>query len=107
MEEQHEHRLHGMNPVTAIVGAIVIAAAMVLVTFVIFINSTAYATVKQIQIGTKIVQSLSSDIDSKSPIKSDDITQYQKSIEQRMATIDDTNDFNASDLSDQSLGLTN
>jgi hypothetical protein len=106
MEEHREHVLEGMNPVTAIIGAIVIAAAMVVVTFTVFVNSTAYATVKQIQIGTKIVQTLSSDIDTKSPIKADDITQYQKSVEQRTATMDDASDFANADLSDQALGLT-
>lgn len=101
------HALEGMNPITAIAGAIGVAAVMVLVTFLVFINSGAYTTVKQIQIGTKVVQSLiSSDFDSKSPIKADDITQYQKSISQRLTTLDDGNDFTASDLSDTALGLT-
>ena len=107
MDEQQDPIIKGLNPVTAIVGAVVVAASMVLVTFLIFINSTAYATVKQIQIGTKIVQTLNSDIDTKSPIKADDIVQFQKSIEQRTSTMDDSSDFNNSELSDQALGLTN
>ena len=106
-EIRETHRLEGMNPVVAIGAAISVAIAMVMVTFVIFINSDAYQTVKQIQIGTTFAQSLkNSEYDTKSPIKADDITEYQKSVDQRLGTFDDTADFNPTDLSEQSLGLT-
>lgn len=95
------------NPLVAIGLAIGVAFAMVMTTFTIFINSGAYITVRQIQVGTKVARSLQgSNMDTRSPIKADDIGVYQKELSKRMGTIDDTADFGQADISDQALGLT-
>lgn len=96
----------GANPLAAIAVAVTVALGLVLVTFTIFLNSGAYKTVKQIQAGTKIAHALqSSDIDTRSPIKSDDISTYETSVTQRLKVLDDTSDFGPADVSDASLGL--
>ena len=95
------------NPLVAIGIAIGIAFAMVMTTFTIFINSGAYTTVRQIQVGTKVARSLQgSNMDTRSPIKADDIGAYQQELNKRMRTIDDSTDFGQDDISDQTLGLT-
>lgn len=108
MEHSNEHPIVGTNPIFAIGVAIGIAAIMVLATFLIFINSDSYKTVKQIEAGTAIAKSLqSNDIDTRSPIKADDITTYQQSVETRLKTLDDSSDFGDQALSDQALGIVN
>jgi len=102
--EQHQT---GGNLMSAIVVAIAVALVMVITTFLIFINSSSYTTVKQIQSGSRIARAIQSgDVDTRSPIKADDIDLYQKSVDQRLSTFDDGTDFGSSDVSDQSLGLT-
>jgi len=92
---------------SAIIVAIGMALFLVFVTFFIFISSGAYTTVKQIQAGSKITRSLQNgDIDTRSPIKADDISAYQTSVDQRLKTIDNATDFGVAGVSDQALGLT-
>jgi len=109
METEHDHRIVGTNPVVAIGFAIGVAGLMVLTTFLIFINSNSYKTVKQIEAGTKVaraLQSSNSEYDTRSPIKADDITVYQNSVEQRLKSLDDANDFSPEKVSNAGLGLT-
>lgn len=96
------------NPVVAISIAVGVALAMVLVTFVIFINSSAYATVKQIQVGTQVARTLQgTDVDTRSPIKADDIEAYQHRLNTQLQSINDEVDFGPNAISDQTLGLNN
>lgn len=105
MVEVEQHQTGG-NLVSAIVVAISVALIMVLTTFLIFINSSSYTTVKQIQSGSRIARAIqSSDVDTRSPIKADDIDVYQKSIDQRLNNFDDGTDFGSNSVSDQLLGL--
>lgn len=103
---ESEQNTSGPSLLSAIITAIGMALLLVLVTFFIFISSGAYTTVKQIQAGSKITRSLQNgDIDTRSPIKADDIDSYQASIDQRLKTIDNTTDFGVSGVSDRALGL--
>lgn len=96
----------GANPVSAIVLAISVAAMMVLVTFTVFLHSSAYTTVKQIQAGTKIARAFQGgNLDTRSPIKADDITAYEKIVQQRLGTLDDKSDLGADDVTDAHLAL--
>ena len=109
MEAEHNHKIVGTNPVVAIGFAIGVAGLMVLTTFLIFINSDSYKTVKQIEAGTKVARALQSsngEYDTRSPIKADDISVYQNSVEQRLKALDDTNDFGPENVSNAGLGLT-
>lgn len=106
--EQSEHlpQVEGFNPVLAITIIISIAITMVLVTFIVFINSSAYATVKQIDKGQSVVHALDkSDIDTTSPIKPTDIDSFRQSTDDKLRTLDDAADFSANAVSDKQLGL--
>lgn len=96
----------GANPIAAIGLAIVVALAMVMTTFTIFLQSSSYTTVKQIQAGTKIARAFKvGDIDTKSPIKADDITAYERTVQQRLKMLDDQSDFNKDVVGDQRLEI--
>lgn len=102
----HSVSSEGFNPVLAITIIISIAMTMVLVTFIVFINSSAYATVKQIDKGQRVVHTLDkSDIDTTSPIKPTDIDTFRQITDDKLRTLDDANDFSASAVSDKQLGL--
>lgn len=101
------HTSHDPNLLTAIIFAIAVASLLIIITFFTFIKSSSYTTVKQIQAGAKVSRSIqNSDIDTRSPIKGEDIDIYQKGVDQRLRTIDDSSDFGPTDVSDQALGLT-
>lgn len=105
-DNQSSEKIEGTNPVLAIGIAIVIAALMVAATTYDFLHSGAYATVKQIQIGTRVVHSIDrGDIDTVSPIKAADIDQYALSIKERIEALDDNTDFGPAAVSDSALGL--
>lgn len=105
-QQSHSQTTVGTNPLLAIGLAIGVAIIFVLVTFLIFINSDSYKTVKQIEAGTAIAKSFqSSEFDTTSPIKADDISSYQQSVSQRLSTLNDESDFGVQALSDQALGL--
>lgn len=96
----------GFNPVLAISIIISIALAMVIITFTIFVRSSAYTTVKQIRSGKVVVHALDkSDLDTTSPIKANDIDAFAKTVDQRLRMLDDASDFSAADVTDQKLGL--
>jgi len=99
-------KIEGFNPVLALSIIIGVSMVMVAVTFTIFVRSSAYATVKQIDKGQSIVHALDkSDIDTTSPIKANDIDEFAKTVDERLRTLDDAKDFSASDVSNQSLGF--
>lgn len=106
MEADVKTTSEGANPITAIAIAISIALAMVGVTFTMFINSGAFTTVKQIQVGTNFARSNKIDgYDTTSPIKTTDITKYQQELNNRLNGIDDKHDFGTADVTDSALGL--
>jgi nitrogen fixation/metabolism regulation signal transduction histidine kinase len=103
---QSTETIKGVNPIAAIAIAIAIAFVMVLVTTFIFLRSSAYATVKQIQIGIQATEAMDQgDLDITSPINAVDIDQYATSINQHLDMIDDYADFGPEAVSDAQLGL--
>jgi hypothetical protein len=96
----------GLNVSAAVFIAIAIACVMVAVTTVIFLRSSAYTTVKQIQIGIKTTESLEhGDLDVTSPINAINIDDYASAINQRLKSVNDANDFGPETISDTALGL--
>ncbi|HOR23368.1 hypothetical protein KBB76_00020 [Candidatus Saccharibacteria bacterium] len=85
--------------------AVMVAIVMVSFTTVAFLKSEAYATVKQIQVGSQRHNYLDEDIDVTSPIKASDIDEYQTSFRERLHSLDDNKDFGPTNLSDENLGL--
>ncbi|HUD03791.1 MAG TPA: hypothetical protein VMR51_03305 [Patescibacteria group bacterium] len=105
-DNQQPEIIEGANPVLAIGIAVLMAALMVAAATYSFLHSGAYTTVKQIQIGTRVVRSIDhGDIDTVSPIKAADIDQYASSIKERITVLDDNNDFGSAAVSDSALGL--
>lgn len=107
MDQSKQHQGIATNPLVAISLAIGTALTLVLICFLIFINSSAYTTVKQIKAGTDFARSIKMDgYDTKSPIKAETVEDYQKSLDQRLRSLDESSYFNTTDISDASLGLT-
>lgn len=96
----------GTNPLIALAIIIAIAIVMVIVCFIIFLKSSAYDTVKQINAGTSVAsKSDLSTYDTTSPIKADELEKYSSSMSQRLNSLDDELDFGQNGLSNQALGL--
>lgn len=106
MEATNKYSTTGFNPIIAIGLAITVAVVMVTVTFIVFINSGAYKTVKQIQVGTKLARSIKPEgYDSTSPIKSADIDSYSQKLNSRVDKYNNQADFGPTNISDPALGL--
>ena len=97
----------GLNPTVAIFLAIAISLIMVATTTATFLRSSAYTTVKQIQIGISATESIDSadGIDITSPINAVDIDEYVQDVKQRLSLLNDSADFGPEDVSDSALGL--
>ena len=105
--DKNDKEIIGANPLIAIGIAIGLAMLFVTTAFLVFINSGAYTTVKQIKAGTDFARSIKMDgYDTKSPIKTEAIEQYQKSIEQRLKLLSESGYFSSTEISDNGLGLT-
>jgi len=100
------HGKNGTNLLWAIGISVLIAILMVVATTYSFYQSGAYTTVKQIQTGTKLVNSLDiGELDAKAPINASDIDEYARSINLKLKALNDQADFGPQGLSDASLGL--
>lgn len=86
-------RFHKLNLAWAIALTIGISSLMVFLSFMIFINSGAYTTVKQISAAANVLQTGLDDIDTKSPIQATDIEDYSKALPQRVKQFNDAEDF--------------
>jgi hypothetical protein len=106
MELGVEQEGKGSNPVLFIGISLAVAVVIITATTVSFFRSSAYMTVKQIQIGIESVDALSDGkIDMLSPIKAEDIDIYAENLTQRLKLIDDNADFGPDAVSDSSLKL--
>ena len=82
-----------------------VAIASVMITFTMFITSSAYTTVKDIQTNAKISGTGLADYDTTSPVKTADIDETAKAIESKIDNLDNQSDFSADAVSDTSLGF--
>lgn len=82
-----------------------ITAVLVIVSFVIFLNSGAYQTVKQISSANKVLKDATLEgLDTSSPIQTTEIKQYSDSLPQRVKALNDTEDFRVDVISTEALG---
>ena len=76
-----------------IVGTVVISTVLVSASFLFFLNSGAYTTVKQISAAAQALQNKLDGIDTTSPIQATDIEEYAQDLPQRVQTFDDAEDY--------------
>jgi hypothetical protein len=88
--------------IAAMAGVVV---AFVLITFSMFLRSSAYETVKNIQANTKINGSSLGDYDTTSPVKAADIEETVRGIENKIDGLDNSADYGPESVSDANLGL--
>lgn len=93
------------NPLWALMFAIGVGMLMVAVTFIIFVNSSAYITVKQIQIGASKQIDLGPGYDVTSPVNAKDIDEFSAKVNARLNSINDAADFDTNKTSEKTLGL--
>jgi hypothetical protein len=82
-----------------------IAACFVAITFTMFLRSSTYKTVQSIQANSKIDGSALGDYDTTSPVKTADIDETIRGIENKMNSLDNQENYNAESLNDSSIGL--
>lgn len=90
----------------AIMVTIILSAVLVAMSFVIFLYSGAYDTVKQIQAASTAIKDDSiKDLDVKSPVQAIDLRDYSDAIKNRILILKDAEDFNTSELDATKLGF--
>jgi hypothetical protein len=94
-----------VDPFFALLSAISIAAIMVVICVLIFLNSSAFNTVKQIKIGATTDIILEGKYDSTSPVNASDIDEFSARVDARLKPLDNTEDFDPQMLSENSLGM--
>ncbi len=82
-----------LSLVWALLLSVLISSALVGISFIIFLNSGAYATVKQISAAENVLQTKLEDIDTSSPIQASDIDEYAQNLPQRVRAFNDEEDF--------------
>lgn len=94
------------NPVGAIIAAVIISLLMVGLTFIMFVKSTAYETVRQLHSESLVKPvDLGTGVDTTSPVKGNDIDAFGQKIEQRARIFNDKAEFDTEGLSDKALGI--
>lgn len=89
----------------AVFVAIAVATLMVTTTFTIFLNSSAYSTVKRIQANQNLAGQDLQDYDTISPVKAVDIDETIKGVQNTMGKLNPENDYGPAPTSKESLGL--
>lgn len=95
----------GISLAWLVLAVILIATALVVTSIIIFFNSGAYSTIKQISAATNtLTREDLKDYDTTSPIQSDDIIIYAESLPKRVEDFDDNKDFDQNAISQEVLG---
>lgn len=89
-----------------IITTIFLSVSMVSLSFIIFLRSGAYDTVKQIRVATEVLQddSLSS-VDTTSPINAEDIEEFVTSLGPKINAVETHKDFTIDAISEEALGF--
>lgn len=82
-----------------------VAIVLVIITFTMFLNSQTYVTVQKIQANSKIDGSNLADYDTTSPVKTADIDETIKGIENKINSLDNDADYGNEAVSNKALGL--
>lgn len=95
----------GASLYVALVVAASLAALLVIFTFTMFLNSTAFGTVKNIQAYEQVSTDGLDDYDTTSPVKAVDISETLKGIENTINKLDPQSDYGSEQVSPESLGI--
>jgi cell division protein FtsL len=89
-----------------VVGTVIsLSIALVVVSFMIFLNSSAYDTVKQITAASKTLQKDDLEgYDTTSPIRASDLGDYSRSLKAKVDNLNDEQDFSNEKISKEALG---
>lgn len=89
-----------------VVGTVIsLSTALVIISFLIFLNSSAYDTVKQITAASKTLQKDDLDgYDTTSPIRASDLGDYSRSLKAKVDNLNDEQDFSNETISKEALG---
>lgn len=95
------------NPVVALFAIITASLILFGVSYIAFINSDAKRVVASIQNSSEIDNdvNIDADIDSTSEVSESALELIEKQIDDDVLPLDETADFNASELNDAALGL--
>ena len=104
MEISLRNRNDGINIGWLIAVVIAITIILVSVSILIFFKSGAYETVKQISAGHSINADDLKGYDTVSPVQPHDIEEYSKSLNIRIESFNDAEDFNQSLVDERVLG---
>jgi hypothetical protein len=93
-----------INPVMAVICAVLLALIISTINLVLFIRSDMYEKVRRIQNPEQV---LTSDeiLDTSSPITSDQLKVIKKDIDSQFEKLRDDKDFSIYDVSEATLGL--
>lgn len=93
-----------INPVVAVLAAIIIALIISVVNLYLFINSDMYEKVKLIQ-NPEVIKVELDNIDTSSILTSEDLNVIRRDIDSQFELLRDENDYSIYDVSEVSLGL--
>lgn len=102
--QSDDKKSHSINPIGAVVGAIVVALLISAVNLVLFIRSDMYEKVKLIQNPEQVLDS-DTILDTTSPLTSEQLNQIQKDISSEFELLRDDSDYSIYDISEISLGI--
>jgi len=93
-----------INPVSAVMLAIIVSLVVSTVNLLLFINSDMYQKVKLIQNPEQVLSSNEA-IDESSPLSSEDLSVIKKDIAKQFELMRDDVDFTVYDISEVTLGM--
>lgn len=100
-----EKQKNGVSLLWVIVIVVIVSISLVTLSFIIFLNSNSYNTVKQISAATN---SLDQDdlegYDTTSPIQPKDLNVYSRTLDARVKNFNDSEAFSNEIISEEALG---
>lgn len=103
-EDSLTKKSRSINPVTAVLIAIVISLVVSAVNLLLFINSDMYQKVKLIQNPAQVLSSTEA-IDESSPLSTGDLSTIREDISKQFELMREDVDFNVYDVSEVTLGM--
>lgn len=103
-EDSLTKKSRSINPVTAVLIAIVISLVVSAVNLLLFINSDMYQKVKLIQNPEQVLSSTEA-IDESSPLSTGDLSTIREDISKQFELMREDVDFNVYDVSEVTLGM--
>lgn len=93
--ENYFNSKKNIHPAIALLAVVIVSIILVGISLAIFIKSDSYTTLKRIQTGLETSSNLDgSKYDTKSPIKSTDIENFNSKIQEQIKAIENSDDLN-------------